>query len=268
MTHIKDTEYKPHLAKDKEYIKGIAESIKGKKVEDIKFYLLDDALNALGFSESPYVLVNLDSLTSGVIEDLVNKVFEKINNIQLSQEVLQKLYNLWDYLAEEDPLEKADLIFVFGGKGAGRAKEAAKLYKEGWASKILFTGKQASYMPDVKISEAEYYAQVAQEEGVPLKDIILEKEAKNTPENVVNSVKILKSMNWLPAKIITIQTKFQTRRAYHTFKAASDWNPKLIRHPVQVSSFGREDYFKDKNGWSYVFFEYIKLYGARLMGHF
>lgn len=143
MTHIKDTEYKPHLAKDKDYIKGIAGSIKGKKVEDIEFHLLDDTLNVLGFSESPYTLVNLDSLTSGAIEDLVNKAFEKINNAKLSKEVLQKLYNLWDYLAEEDALEKSDLIFVFGGKGAGRAKEAAKLYKEGWASKILFSGRQA-----------------------------------------------------------------------------------------------------------------------------
>lgn len=260
--------YKPFLATDKEYLKKVAGAIGEKTpLEDIPFYLLNEAISALGVSDDPYIFLNSDSLKIKAIQPVIDKTFEVIQN-GVSETAKEKFWALWDYLCDSDQLLKADLIFVFGGGGETRPKEAAKLYKEDWATKVLFTGQKGSYMKDIKITEAETFAQIAEREGVPANDIILEKEAINTVENVTKSIALLKQRGELPKRIILIQVCFQMRRAYLTFKAACDWDVKLIRHPAPSAKFRREDYFMSKDGWSYVFLEFIKLYGARLMKHF
>ena len=261
-------EHKPFLATDKEYLKKIAGAIEQKaSLEDIPFHLLNDALLALGFSDNPYKLLNPDGFNAEAVQPIIDKTHETIQK-GISKDAKEKLWALWDYLCENDPIQKSDLIFVFGGGGETRPKEAAKLYKEGWAPRILFTGQKASYMKEVDIAEAEVLAQVAEKEGVPASDIILEKEAVNTVENATKSIELLKRLGELPQRIILIQIAYQMRRAYLTFKAASDWNPELIKHPAPSGKFKREDYFISKDGWSYIFNEFIKLYGARLMKHF
>lgn len=260
--------YKPFLATDKEYLKKVAESIKEKApLEDIKFYLLNEAIYALGFKDNPYTFLDPENLKVEAIQPIIDKTFEAIQS-GISEETKEKLKELWDYLCEADSLQKSDLIFVFGGGGETRPKEAAKLYKEGWAPKILFTGQRASYMKDINITEAEAFAQVAEKEGVPVEDIILEKEAINTVENTTKSVELLKSRGELPKRLILIQVAYQMRRAYLTFKAVAYWSPELIKHPAPSGKFKREDYFVSKDGWGYIFNEFLKLYGARLMKHF
>ncbi|MBI4158623.1 MAG: YdcF family protein [Candidatus Yanofskybacteria bacterium] len=261
-------DYKPFLATDKEYLKKVARAIKQKApLEDIPFHLLNDALSSLGITDNPYDLIDPDNLRIEAVQLLADRSFKIIQD-GISNDTKDKLRALWDYLCEADSLQIADLIFVFGGGGETRPKEAAKLYKEGWAPKILFTGQKASYMEDVEMTEAEAFAQIAGKEGVPTEDIILEKEALNTVENATKSVALLKQQRKPPSRVILIQIAYQMRRAYLTFKAAADWNPKLIKHPALSAKFKREDYFMSRDGWSYVFFEFIKLYGARLMKHF
>lgn len=260
--------YKPFIATDREYLKKVAGAIKERApLENIKFNLLNEAIFSLGLNNNPYKLLKPDDLQVEKIKPIVDKTFEAIKG-GVSETAKEKLYALWDYLCEGDPLEKSDLIFVFGGESEIRPKEAARLYKEGWASKILFTGHKPSYLKEVEMSEAEKFAKIAMGEGVPGKDIILEKEAINTVENVTKSITLLKKMDWLPKKIILVQICGQTKRAYLTFKSVADWELKLIRRPVASKRYTRENYFLDKNAWAFVFFEYIKLYGARLMKHF
>jgi hypothetical protein len=257
------------LPGDEDYLKNVAKTISKKgAIEEIKFEYLTDALKALGISEDPYSLISIENLNPEPVQSLIEKSFLKINSIELTDNIKNKLFLLWDYLSESDALEKAGLIFVFGGPGMGRVHKAIELYKNGYAEKILFTGCRSSYMKDTDSTEAEYYADIAEKEGVASDDIILETEAKNTPENAVNSVKILKEKSILPEKIILITLPYHMRRSYLTFKSVADWNPKLIKQPASSDKFVKEVYFTDKNAWSYIFNEFIKLYGARLMQHF
>lgn len=264
----KDNSYKPFLATDKDYLKKVAETIKEKEpIEDINFQLLNDAIVALGFDDDPYKLISPDNLRVDSVQSIIDKTFEVIQG-GISEDVKEKLYGLWDYLAQEDSIEKSDLIFVFGGPGASRVNEAVRLYKDGYGLKILFTGQKATYMKDVDTTEAQYYAKLAKEQGIPEEAMILENGAKNTPENAVNSVRLLKTEGHLPTAIILITLPYHMRRSYLTFKAVADWNPKLIRRVADSEKYTRENYFMDKNGWSYVFNEFIKIYGGRVMKHF
>lgn len=260
--------YKPFLPTDPEYLKKVAGAIREKApLEGIPFHLLNEAILSLGLNDNPYELLSSSSLRPEAMQSVVDRTFEAIDK-GVSEVAKEKLHALWDYVCEGDPLEKSDLIFVFGGGGETRPKEASRLYQEGWAPKILFTGRQASYMKDAQVTEAEAFAEIAKKEGVPQENIILEKEAINTVENAVKSIALLKQAGDLPRRIILIQIAYQMRRAYLTFKAVADWNPLLIRHPAPSAKFNRETYFTNKESWSYVFFEFVKLYGARLMKHF
>jgi uncharacterized SAM-binding protein YcdF (DUF218 family) len=263
-----DRTYQPFFPTDPEYIRNIKESIKGTgNLEDVHFELLNEALLALGISEDPYEYVTAEGYDTENLENVINEVSAKLAEAPVSPEIETKLYALWDYLCAGDPVGKADVAIVFGGGGASRPILAAELYKEGYAGKLLFTGHSASFMKDGGKTEAELFADIAMENDVPESDIILETKAKNTPENAINSIEILKELGPLPEKIILVQIEYQMLRAYYTFKAVADWDPTLIRQPAPSAKYTRDKFWEDKTALSYVFNEFIKINIARKMGH-
>lgn len=261
--------YHSHLSSDPKYLKETAGKIKEKPpLEEIKFDYLNQTLQVLGITDDAYASVTLEAQKTPEVEKLVENSFARVKKVGLDTAVRSQIELLWDYLSESDPLSAAELIFTFGGQGSARVEEAIRLCREGYAPKILFTGQKAAYMPKVAVSEADYYAQKAVVAGIPIESLILEREAVNTVGNAVNSVRLLRKMGFLPATIILINHNFQMRRSYLTFKTNADWNPKLIRHAVEGEKYTKDNYYQELEGWSYVFYEYIKLYGARLMKHF
>jgi len=262
-------DYKPFLTTDLKYLQGVSSKISGKDpIEEIKFEYLTEAVNVLDYAGDPYKLTSEQSLLAEQIQKLVKQTFTRLAEAMKYEKNASLIFRLWDYLSESDETDKSDLIFTFGGQGMARVDEAIRLYKQGFGSKILFTGKKAAYMPDLEFSEAETYAHIAENNGIKIEDLILEIEAKNTVENAVNSISILKAMKWLPKKIILINHNFQMRRSYLTFKTNVDWEAKLFRHAVTGVKYTRDNFWKDLEGWQFVTYEYFKLYGARLMRHF
>ena len=75
-------------------------------------------------------------------------------------------------------------------------------------------------------------------------------------------------MNFLPKKVIAVSLPYHMKRASLTMWAGFDWEPRIIRHPGKSAKFSRENYYKDIKGFSYIFHEYLKMFGARQMGHF
>lgn len=261
--------YRPYLKNDPEYVRRLAGKIPRKPpIEEIKFGYLNEAFEGLGFSEDIYQYVTLENLASETVLELVRRSFTKLSRGMRKLDVKEKIIRLWDYLSESDPLEKADLIFTFGGQGEDRLKRAIDLFKEGYGANILFTGRKASYMPEVEIPEAEYYGAKAREAGVPRECLIIENQAINTIDNAVNSIKLLRQMNFLPKRIILINHNFQMRRSYLIFKTNVDWGAKLIRQPVAGEKYTRDSFWTELAGWQFVVYEYIKIYGGRLLGHF
>ncbi len=262
-----DNAYRPNIPKDRGYIEGLIQALPKKDhFEVIHFEYLTDALKLLGIADDPYQLMAGENPKPEDVEDIGRRAYAAIQS-GLSDVAEVALLRGWDYLAKEDPLRPADLIFVFGGPGEDRVQAAIALHREGYAPKILFTGQKASYMNDVQVSEAEYYADIARKAGIPDTALILETQARNTPENAVNSVRILKEQGCAPATIILVTLPYHMLRSYHTLKTVTDWNPVLICRPT-ASPYTRTTYFHDPKGWMYVFSEYMKLYAERLMKHF
>ena len=92
---------------------------------------------------------------------------------------------LWDYLCLNQKPQKADCILGFGSFDENVARRSAQLYLDGYAPKIIFTGGLGRCTTGrFTITEAERFANLAAQMGVPREDILLEDKSTNTKENI------------------------------------------------------------------------------------
>lgn len=137
---------------------------------------------------------------------------------------------LWEYHHVHHIPEEADLIFVLGSNDPRVAEWAATLYKRGLADKILFSGGAGRFTGELAGTEAERFAQKAEQAGVPPEAILLETKSTNTGENIQFSREILEQHGLSPRKIIAVQKPYMERRTLATMEA--QWPGMLF----QVSS--------------------------------
>ncbi|QEC68324.1 YdcF family protein [Panacibacter ginsenosidivorans] len=145
-----------------------------------------------------------------------------VNNITLD---LAK--KLWDYHHMHHALEKADCILVLGSHDLRVAERAAELYLEGWAPMIIFSGGLGNFTKEVWTeSEADQFAAIAINMGVPEYDILIENKSTNTGENILFTQQLLTQKGLNPQSFIVVQKPYMERRSYATFK--KHWPDKEI----------------------------------------
>ncbi|HEY8108390.1 MAG TPA: YdcF family protein [Patescibacteria group bacterium] len=254
------------MARDGEYLRQVADTIPDQEAREVRFEYLTQALADLGVPDDPYKHVTIEDLVSNELEQALAKAFKKACDMK-PEAVPASVLRLWDYLSEPDEVTASDLVIVFGGPGLSRFEVALDLYRKRLAKKILFTGKTASYHT-TSLEEARYFAQLAEEQGVPPEDVLVEPKSRNTPENAAFSVALLKETGFEPARVILVTLPYHMRRTALTFGAVADWTPETIRQPCESSRFTRDNFYQEEQGWQYVTHEFIKMYGARLMKHF
>lgn len=128
-------------------------------------------------------------------------------------EYLSHLQILWDYLSLHQRVEKADVIVGFGCYDDNVARRAAELYHQGYAPKILFTGGLGRNTRELfTITEAEKFAKVAMDCGVPEGDILLEDQSTNTKENIQFTRKLLEERGIPHGRILGVHKPYMERR--------------------------------------------------------
>ena len=134
-----------------------------------------------------------------------------MDNIQ----ALAPLQVIWDYLCLHRKPERADVIVGFGNFNTDIPRRAAELYHQGIAPKILFTGglgrNTVGLLPE---SEADRFARVAMECGVPEADILLEDRSTNTKENILFTRALLEATGTPHGKLLGVHQPFMERRIW------------------------------------------------------
>ncbi len=191
-----------------------------------------------------------------VINSIANELLEKV----LSSPPEIALYNaIYDYLAEEDLPQPAELIFVFGAKTPARIEKAIELYKKGLAPRIMLSGGNPFYAQST-ISEAEQYQEIALSKGVKAEDIIIEPKSITIPDNVGMSLKQLKSMGEKVKSFILINSPYAQRRGWCVFNKHTEKEIDLYRvNSSTADQFTRANWFKNPDGVKLVFNELVKL---------
>lgn len=142
---------------------------------------------------------------------------------------------IWDYHHLHHRLQPADLILALGSNDTRVADRAAELYLAGWAGTLIFSGGAGALTRDrFDRPEAEIFADIARDRGVPARAILIEPHSTNTGENIVFSRRLLAERGIEPKRIILVQKPYMERRAYATFKKI--WpEPELIVTSPEIS---------------------------------
>jgi hypothetical protein len=195
---------------------------------------------------------------TSIFSDLVDNILEAQNDTN-KKILFNKLY---DYLSEDDMKQKVDIIFVFGSQTTFRTQKAINLYKDGYAPKILISGKCPFYKNSKDIiPEAKKLAEFAMENGIPENDLILEQESITLPDNIKRSLNILESKNIPHDSLILVNSPFSQRRGWAHFNKFSKDDNKLIRCNVDTIShkYSKDGWYKNEDGANTIVKEFIAL---------
>jgi uncharacterized SAM-binding protein YcdF (DUF218 family) len=121
-------------------------------------------------------------------------------------------YSVWfskvwrSLLVIESPISQADAILVLGGESQARPATAAKLYREGVASKVFIIGT----------GDHETNRRALLSGGVPEDRITIERESKSTLENADFAKPLLEAAG--VRRVLLVTSSFHARRALATFQ--------------------------------------------------
>ncbi|MDO4814965.1 MAG: YdcF family protein [Gemella sp.] len=109
-----------------------------------------------------------------------------------SKEILEHAKVLYDFHNVNKKINKADFILAMGSHDTRTAYKVAQLYKEGKANFIICSGGFGKVTKDIwKKPEAEIFAEICINLGVPTEKIIIEDKATNSGDNFQLSKLIL-----------------------------------------------------------------------------
>lgn len=139
----------------------------------------------------------------------------------ITPEVYALAKKVWDYHHVNHQLIKSDCILALGSHDTRVAERAAGLYLEGFAPLLIFAGGLGRLTEDLWTEcEADLFARIAVEKGVPPEAILIENRSTNTGENIQFVKQLLKEKNLDPKTFIVVQKPYMERRALATFAKA------------------------------------------------
>lgn len=245
---------------------------KGKEeIHFAEFTTITNLLFAYGFPNDFFKLEVLpdEVVRAGILEQggaLLDEAVRRILDSAPNTVQQRCLDDVYAYLAQEDPLERSDLIFVFGAMTTLRIEKAIGLYKEGLAPRLMISGSNPIYKEHERISEAERYAKIALKAGIPQEALILEAGAITLADNVRRSLNLLDEKNVSYERLILVNSPFVQRRGWAFFSKYLTDEVKIIRANSDTKeAYSRKTWWKNEEGLRVVLNEYIKLKVAVLL---
>lgn len=172
----------------------------------------------------------------------------------------QNFYDcITDFIFIEDAPQKSDIIFVPGGSYPDSARNAARLYREGYAPYIMPSGKYSitkgrfEYVPEDPAqqtrfeTECDYLCDILLQEGVPRSAILREDEATYTYENAIYSRKKLRELGFHVKKAILSCQAFHARRSLMYYQEQFP-QVQFFTCPVVTRGISRMSWMKTDEG--------------------
>jgi uncharacterized SAM-binding protein YcdF (DUF218 family) len=139
---------------------------------------------------------------------------------------------IWQYHQLNHALAKADAILVLCSHDTAVAEHGAELFLRGWAPLLIFSGGSGAITRRMwPEAEADVFARIAVERGVPRERILVENQSTNTGENVAFTRRLLAANGIDPASFIVVQKPYMERRSYATFKKVWPEKPVIVTSP-------------------------------------
>lgn len=153
----------------------------------------------------------------------------------VNKQTIELAKKLWDYHHVNQSLEKSDCILVLCSHDLRVAERGAELYLQELAPIIIFSGGLGNFTKEIwDEPEADKFATIAMNMGVPREAILIENKSTNTGENILFTQQLLKEQGLDSQSFIVVQKPYMERRSYATFKKL--WpDKKLVVTSPQIS---------------------------------
>lgn len=157
-----------------------------------------------------------------------------------------------DMPSSKEGCKSADaIVAISGGDTPARTTEAIKLYKNGWANVLIFSGAAADKSGP---SNARVMRDQAIEAGVPQSAIIIDEKSETTAENASSTAEIFTSNNIASAILVT--SAYHERRAMLEFEARTD-GVAMRSHPVAEDKQWSAWWWLTPIGWTLAMSETV-----------
>lgn len=169
------------------------------------------------------------------------------------------------WLVVEDPLQKADAIFVLGGTLFERPLEAVDLYHEGWAPRLLLM-RQIADKGEIELRrrgiqyqrEIDVQVDVLTRLGVPRSAIEILDEQDSTKDEADTLRAIVVARQW--SRVIVVTSKQHTRRARLVMnRRLSDTNGQVMLRASRYDDTKVEGWWRERGTLRFTLFETQRL---------
>ncbi|KAJ2999184.1 hypothetical protein NUW58_g91 [Xylaria curta] len=141
---------------------------------------------------------------------------------------------------------KADAVFCLCSLDIRVAERAAQLFLDGFGDYLIFSGGSGKLTHGrFDKPEAEIFADIARQLGVPETKLIVEPHSTNTGENVRFTYALLQEKHLSIRSFILVQKPYMERRTYATFK--KQWPDPDTEIQVTSPQLPWKDYPNDDN---------------------
>lgn len=184
----------------------------------------------------------------------------------------QAIKLIWDYMHMGHELKQADFIYALGSHDIRVAERAAQLWLDGYAPYLVCAGSGTVHADDpawkdfVGTTEADAFAKVAINMGVPADKIVTENKSQNTGQNYEFTSVLLAEKELTFDTVIAVQKPYMERRTYATGKV---WWPDkeiIVTSPQLSLDEYRSGFAADNDHWLHAMvgdLQRIKEYPAK-----
>lgn len=145
------------------------------------------------------------------------------------------------------------IVAVSGGDTVARTMEAIKLYKNGWAPRVVFSGAAED---ENSPSNAAVMHGIAVASGVPDSAILIDEKGRTTKQNAEETADLLRAENM--SSMILVTSAYHQRRASLEFGQRFD-TVTIRNHPVEQDSQWSFWWWITPVGWYLAIGEVVRI---------
>lgn len=149
------------------------------------------------------------------------------------------------YISPKNELEMSDaIVAISGGDTEARTMEAVRLYQEGWAPRLIFSG---AALDKSGPSNAQVMRKMAVKAGVPPDVIAIDEASANTRQNADQAADFIEAFGH--KRIILVTSPYHQRRAFIEFDSRLSDDVTILNHPAPDQRWSRQRWWKSPFGW-------------------
>lgn len=146
------------------------------------------------------------------------------------------------------------IVAISGGDTSARTAGAIKLYQEGWADLLVFSGAAQDKSGP---SNAEAMKRQALAAGVSANAILVDETSETTKQNAANANSLFEEHGI--SSVILVTSAYHQRRAGLEFGQRAENKIKIINHPITQDNQWSQWWWTTPTGWFLAVSELFKV---------